>query len=71
MGSLDRPGDQELWRLAGAGDSAAFGELFDRYATAVYNHLFRRTASLWGQLRHIGSAVTDRAGHRRNRIDFP
>jgi hypothetical protein len=50
MGYLDRPGDRELWRLAGDGDSAAFGELFDNHASAVYNHLFRRTAS-WCQSR--------------------
>ena len=64
MGSLDRPGDQELWRLAGAGDSAAFGELFDRHATAVYNHLFRRTAS-WSEAEDLTSAVFLLAWRRR------
>jgi len=64
MGSLDRPGDQELWRLAGAGDNAAFGELFDRHATAVYNHLFRRTAS-WSEAEDLTSAVFLLAWRRR------
>jgi RNA polymerase sigma factor (sigma-70 family) len=38
-------GDHELWSAAVAGDGAAFGALFDRYAKAVYNHCFRLTAS--------------------------
>ncbi len=44
----DRPGDPELWQLARDGDGSAFGQLFDRHATAVYNHLFRRTAN-WSE----------------------
>ena len=35
MGSQDGPGDRELWRLAGDGDSAAFGELASDHADAV------------------------------------
>ena len=67
MGSPDRPGDRELWRLAGDGDSAAFGELFDRHATAVYNHLFRRTAS-WSEAEDLTSAVFLQAWRRRTRV---
>jgi hypothetical protein len=67
MGSPDRPGDRELWRLAGDGDSAAFGELFDRHATAVYNHLFRRTGS-WSEAEDLTSAVFLQAWHRRTRV---
>jgi hypothetical protein len=67
MGSLDRPGDRELWRLAGAGDGAAFGELFDRHATAVFNHLFRRTAS-WSEAEDLTSAVFLLAWRRRTTV---
>jgi RNA polymerase sigma factor (sigma-70 family) len=38
--------DRDLWNLAGAGDTEAFGLLFDRHARAVHNFLFRRTASV-------------------------
>ena len=37
-------GDAALWQAAAAGEHAAFGQLFDRHATAVYNYLYRRTA---------------------------
>ena len=42
MGS-EAPGaasDRELWQCAGDGDSTALGEISERYAKAVYNHLF-------------------------------
>jgi RNA polymerase sigma-70 factor (ECF subfamily) len=48
--------DQELWRHVSTGDSDAFGEVFDRHATAVYNHLFRRTAN-WAEAEDLTSAV--------------
>jgi RNA polymerase sigma factor (sigma-70 family) len=34
--------DGELWREVARGDHAAFGRLFERHGTAVYNYLFRR-----------------------------
>lgn len=37
--------DQDLWDLAVAGESIAFGELFERHHKAVYNYCFRRTSS--------------------------
>lgn len=37
--TTEEPTDRELW------SRAAFGELFDRHAKAVYNHCFRLTAS--------------------------
>ena len=36
--------DSELWRRAAEHDGAAFGELFERHADAIYVHCFRRTA---------------------------
>ncbi len=35
--------DRVLWRWAGEGDGAAFGELFERHAGRIYNYCFRRT----------------------------
>jgi RNA polymerase sigma factor (sigma-70 family) len=67
MESLDRSGDRELWRQAGDGDSAAFGELFDRHASAVYNHLFRRTAN-WSEAEDLTSAVFLQAWRSRARV---
>lgn len=37
--------DRELWARARLGQSAAFGELFDRHNKSVYNYCFRATAS--------------------------
>jgi DNA-directed RNA polymerase specialized sigma24 family protein len=37
--------DVQLWRLAGAGSQAAFGDLFDRHLRAVWNHCYRLTGS--------------------------
>jgi hypothetical protein len=59
MGSLHPPGatgDRELWLRASDGDTAAFGELFSRHASAVYNHLFRRVAD-WSEAEDLTSAV--------------
>ena len=67
MGTPEQPGDRELWRLAGDGDSAAFGQLFDRHASAVYNHLFRRTAS-WSEAEDLTSAVFLQAWRGRARV---
>lgn len=41
----DPPEDRQLWAAAAAGNEAAFGTLFDRYAKAVYNHCFRLTGN--------------------------
>jgi DNA-directed RNA polymerase specialized sigma24 family protein len=62
------PRDPERPRaLAGDGDAAAFGELFDRHATAVYNHLFRRTAN-WSEAEDLTSAVFLLAWRRRSEV---
>lgn len=57
--------DVELWQEAAAHhDAAAFGELFERHADAVYNHLFRRTAS-WSTAEELTSIVFMTAWRRR------
>jgi RNA polymerase sigma factor (sigma-70 family) len=63
----DRPGDPELWQLARDGDGSAFGQLFDRHATAVYNHLFRRTAN-WSEAEDLTSAVFLLAWRKRGKV---
>lgn len=59
--------DRELWTRAVDGDREAFGTLFDRHATAVYNHLFRRTAD-WGEAEDLTSTVFLHAWRRRTDI---
>jgi RNA polymerase sigma-70 factor, ECF subfamily len=36
------PSDADLWARSRAGDSDAFGLLFERHATLIYNYCFRR-----------------------------
>jgi DNA-directed RNA polymerase specialized sigma24 family protein len=67
VGSPGTRSDQELWRLAGDGDTATFGELFDRHATAVYSHLFRRTAN-WSEAEDLTSAVFLQAWRRWSKV---
>ncbi|MEV4312231.1 RNA polymerase sigma factor [Actinocrispum sp. NPDC049592] len=41
----DPHSDASLWRRAASGNKAAFGELFERHAQAVWNHAYRLTGS--------------------------
>ena len=61
--------DGRLWSLAADGDPAAFGELYDRHHRAVYNYLFRRTAS-WDRAEELTSVVFLEAWRRRRRADI-
>ncbi len=61
------PGDRVLWLRASDGDSAAFGQLFDRHSSAVYNHLFRRVAD-WSEAEDLTSAVFLLAWRRRGKV---
>ena len=56
--------DNELWLQAAHQDGAAFGELFERHADAVYLHCFRRTAS-WSRAEELTSTVFLEAWRRR------
>lgn len=58
----------DLRARARAGDAAAFGELFDRYARTVYNHAFRLTAN-WASAEDVMSTTFLRAWRLRERID--
>lgn len=48
--------DQDLWDRTVAGDAEAFGELFRRHRSAVYNFCFRRTAS-WDMAEDLTAQV--------------
>src|SRR5713101_1745700 len=54
MDTLGMASDEELPVRAAAHDGAAFGELFERHADAVYNHCFRRCGS-WSQAEDLTS----------------
>lgn len=59
--------DSELWRRAAGHDGAAFAELFERHADAVYLHCFRRTAS-WSRAEELTSVVFLEAWRRRRAV---
>jgi RNA polymerase sigma-70 factor (ECF subfamily) len=61
------PPDSELWARAADGDAVAFGDLYERHATAVYNHCFRRTTS-WSLAEDLTSAVFLEAWRRRSGV---
>ncbi|MQA05290.1 MAG: sigma-70 family RNA polymerase sigma factor [Streptosporangiales bacterium] len=63
----NRRTDAELWTQVSNDDPAAFGELFERHADAVYNHCFRRTGS-WSTAEDLTSAVFLDAWRRRREI---
>lgn len=42
---VDPHSDAVLWQRAASGNKAAFGELFERHAQAVWNHAYRLTGS--------------------------
>ncbi|MEU4472717.1 RNA polymerase sigma factor [Micromonospora sp. NPDC023888] len=64
MTSQIRPSDQDLWSTIATGDEVAFGRLFDRYARAVYNHVFRLTGS-WTLAEDVTQATFLVAWRRR------
>jgi RNA polymerase sigma-70 factor (ECF subfamily) len=59
--------DGELWQRASDHDGAAFGELFDRHSTVVYNHCFRRTGS-WDAAQDLTSVVFLEAWRKRKDV---
>ncbi|SDU54269.1 RNA polymerase sigma factor [Jiangella alkaliphila] len=61
------PDDQHLWSRARQGDPAAFGELFTRHSTVVYNHCFRLTGS-WKIAEDLTSVVFLEAWRKRDDV---
>ncbi len=56
-----------MWADAREGDAAAYGELFECHARAVYNYCFRRTAS-WSEAEDLTSLVFLEVWRRRRRV---
>ncbi|TDE08734.1 RNA polymerase sigma factor [Jiangella asiatica] len=67
MSTLDAPPDDQLWSRARRGDPAAFGELFTRHSTVVYNYCFRLTGS-WKTAEDLTSVVFLEAWRRREDV---
>ena len=61
--------DAVLWQAAADGEHDAFGQLFDRHATSVYNYLLRRTAD-WSAAEDLTAAVFLQAWRRRREVVF-
>jgi RNA polymerase sigma factor (sigma-70 family) len=59
--------DAELRQRASAGETAAFGVLFERHARPVYNYCFRRTAD-WSTAEDLTSVVFLEAWRRRDSV---
>lgn len=64
---MDQASDAELWRAAASGSDAAFGALFERHASAVYNYCFRRRGD-WAEAEDLTSAVFLEAWRRRDEV---
>lgn len=58
------PPDTQLWEQIAKGDHAAFTELFERHAEAVWNYAYRLTAS-WSQAEDLLSATFLTAWRKR------
>lgn len=65
--AMARSSDRTLWERAAEGDSSAFAELYDRHSRAIYNFLYRRTAS-WSDAEDLTSAVFLHAWRRRTEV---
>jgi RNA polymerase sigma-70 factor (ECF subfamily) len=59
--------DRRLWDRTVEGDADAFAQLYDRHARAIYNFLYRRTAS-WSDAEDLTSAVFLQAWRRRSEV---
>ena len=60
------PSDGDLWARSRAGDADAFGLLFERYASLIYNYCFRRIGSR-ATAQDMLSLVFLEAWRRRNK----
>lgn len=59
--------DSELWARSRAGDTAAFGLLFDRHHNAIYSYCFRRLGD-WSVAEDALSVVFLEAWRRRDKV---
>ena len=65
---MANPSDRKLWEQASSSD-AAFGELFERHAKAVYNYCFRRVGK-WDLAEDLMAATFLEAWRRRDEIQL-
>jgi RNA polymerase sigma-70 factor, ECF subfamily len=65
--AMAKSSDRNLWERAAEGDSEAFAQLYDRHSRAIYNFLYRRTAS-WSDAEDLTSAVFLHAWRRRGEV---
>ena len=63
---LMEPPDADLWTRSRAGDRDAFGALFERHATLIYNYCFRRMGS-WETAEDMLSVAFLEAWRRRDK----
>ena len=61
--------DAALWQRAVAGETAAFGTIFERHARTVYNFCFRRTGD-WAQAEELTAIVFLEAWRRRAQVEL-
>ncbi|MGN9912538.1 RNA polymerase sigma factor [Phytohabitans sp. LJ34] len=61
------PSDTQLLAAGTAGDEAAFGQLFERHARAVYNHAFRLCGS-WSVAEDVTQTTFVTAWRRRREV---
>ena len=59
--------DAALWQRAAAGETEAFGTIFERHARTVYNYCFRRTGN-WSQAEELTAIVFLEAWRRRGQV---
>lgn len=64
---MEDASDLELWERAASGSDAAFGALFERHASAVYNYCFRRVGN-WSAAEDLMSATFLEAWRRRDEV---
>lgn len=57
--------DEALWQAARTGNGQAFGLLYERHATKIYNYLFRRIAD-WSEAEDLTAVVFLEAFRRRS-----
>jgi RNA polymerase sigma factor (sigma-70 family) len=66
---MGEPTDAVLWQRAAEGEANAFGTIFERHASAVYNYCFRRTGD-WAQAEELTAIVFLEAWRRRAQIEL-
>ena len=59
--------DDAMWEASSRGDGRAFSEIYERYASTIYNYLFRRLAD-WSEAEDPTAVVFLEAFRRRRDV---